>query len=31
MLLLAGIGAAMWLYPKSDTGIIILERIAAMP
>jgi hypothetical protein len=31
MLLLAGIGAAMWLYPRSDTGIMILERIAAMP
>jgi len=31
MLLLAGIGAAMWLYPKNSTGIVILERIAAMP
>ncbi|MGH8195855.1 MAG: hypothetical protein ACREQ8_15875 [Woeseiaceae bacterium] len=31
MLLLAGIGAAMWLYSKNDTGIAILERIAAMP
>jgi hypothetical protein len=31
MLLLAGIGAAMWLYSENDTGIVMLERIAAMP
>jgi hypothetical protein len=31
ILLLAGIGAAMWLYPNKDTGLVILERIAAMP
>lgn len=31
MLLLAGIGAATWLYLKNDAGILILERIAAMP
>ena len=30
MLLLAGIGAAMWLNSKNDT-LLILERIAAMP
>ncbi len=31
MLLLAGIGAGTWLYLKNGTGILILERIAAMP
>lgn len=31
ILLLAGIGVAMWLYSNSVTGIVILERIAAMP
>jgi len=31
ILLLAGIGAAMWLYPDKDTGLLMLERIAAMP
>jgi hypothetical protein len=31
LLLLAGIGAAMWLYSNNDIGIVILERIAAMP
>ncbi|HWM29684.1 MAG TPA: hypothetical protein VNQ14_14580, partial [Woeseiaceae bacterium] len=31
ILLLAGIGAAMWLYSNKVTGLVILERIAAMP
>jgi hypothetical protein len=31
ILLLAGIGAAMWLYPNKDMGLAILERIAALP
>lgn len=31
LLLLAGIGAATWLYVRNGTGILILERIAAMP
>jgi hypothetical protein len=31
ILLLGGIGAAMWIYPDKDAGLAILERIAAMP
>lgn len=31
MLLLAGVGAAIWLYSKGDAGMAILSRIAALP
>ncbi|MEX2124714.1 MAG: hypothetical protein WD795_12545 [Woeseia sp.] len=31
ILLLAGICVAMWLYSNKITGLVILERIAAMP
>jgi hypothetical protein len=31
IILLAGIGAGIWLYSTNNTAIIILERIAAMP
>jgi hypothetical protein len=30
-ILLAGIGIAIWLYSNKTAGLVILERIAAMP